>query len=129
MTAWSIDRFIAAAEESSQHAFQSLESIVRTFGSISMMLDSTLFAVFSSFRAVLGVADHFSRLRSHLGRVFSALAIFRTAKWAYHKLLYLLGPFRSHPDALFVLFLLARSHYNHVYSFSIIFARPPSRMT
>ena len=56
-----------------------------------MMLDSTLNAVYSSFRAVLGMADQFSRLRSHLGKVFSALAIFRTAKWAYYKLLYMLG--------------------------------------
>jgi peroxin-13 len=88
-----IDRFIAAAEESTQHAFQSLESIVRAFGSISMMLDSTFNAVHSSFRAVLGMADQFSRLRSHLSRVFSALAIFRTAKWAYLKLLYFMGQY------------------------------------
>lgn len=61
-----------------------------------MMLDSTLNAVYSSFRAVLGMADQFSRLRSHLGKVFSALAIFRTAKWAYMKLLYMLGKLNKH---------------------------------
>jgi peroxin-13 len=79
------------AEESSQPAFQSLESIVHAFGSISMMLDSTLTAVYSSFRAVLGMADQFSRMRTHLSKVFSALAIFRTAKWALHKLFYIFG--------------------------------------
>ena len=79
------------AEESSQPAFQSLESIVHAFGSISMMLDSTLNAVYSSFRAVLGMADQFSRLRTHLSKVFSALAIYRSAKWALHKLLYIFG--------------------------------------
>lgn len=79
------------AEESSQPAFQSLESIVHAFGSISMMLDSTLNAVYSSFRAVLGMADQFSRMRTHLSKVFSALAIFRTAKWALHKLFYIFG--------------------------------------
>lgn len=92
------NRFVAAAEESSRPAFQSLESIVQAFGSISMMLDSTLNAVYSSFRAVLGMADQFSRLRSHLGKVFSALAIFRTAKWAYYRLLYLLGLRRENPN-------------------------------
>ena len=84
-------RFISMAEESSQPAFQSLESIVHAFGSISMMLDSTLNAVYSSFRAVLGMADQFSRMRTHLSKVFSALAIFRTAKWALHKLFYIFG--------------------------------------
>ncbi len=79
------------AEESSQPAFQSLESIVHAFGSISMMLDSTLNAVYSSFRAVLGMADQFSRLRTHLSKVFSALAIYRSARWALHKLLYIFG--------------------------------------
>jgi Peroxin 13, N-terminal region len=101
-------RFIAAAEESTQHAFQSLESIVRAFGSISMMLDSTFNAVHSSFRAVLGMADQFSRLRSHLSRVFSALAIFRTAKWAYLKLLYFMGQYDTKflLSALFCLFIV-----------------------
>ena len=84
-------RFISMAEESSQPAFQSLESIVHAFGSISMMLESTLSAVYSSFRAVLGMADQFSRMRTHLSKVFSALAIFRTAKWALHKLFYIFG--------------------------------------
>lgn len=51
------------------------------------MLDSTLNAVYSSFRAVLGVADQFTRL----GKVLSALTIFRTAKWAYYRLLHLIG--------------------------------------
>jgi len=81
------NRFIAAAEESSQPAFQSLESIVQAFGSVSMMLDSTLNAVYSSFRAVLGMADQFSRL----SKVLSALTIFRTAKWAYYRLLHIIG--------------------------------------
>jgi len=90
------NRFIAAAEESSQPAFQSLESIVQAFGSVSMMLDSTLNAVYSSFRAVLGVADQFTRL----GKVLSALTIFRTAKWAYYRLLQLIGLSRKNPASM-----------------------------
>jgi len=94
------NRFIAAAEESSQPAFQSLESIVQAFGSVSMMLDSTLNAVYSSFRAVLGVADQFTRL----GKVLSALTIFRTAKWAYYRLLHLIGLRKRDPSSMDALF-------------------------
>ncbi|KAK5882040.1 hypothetical protein CesoFtcFv8_020670 [Champsocephalus esox] len=46
-------RFVQQAEESSRGAFQSIESIVQAFGSVSMMLDATFSAVYSSFRAVL----------------------------------------------------------------------------
>ncbi|EDO41172.1 predicted protein, partial [Nematostella vectensis] len=83
--------FVRRAEESSQAAFQSVESIVQAFGSIAMMLESTHFAMFNSFRAVIGAADHFSRLKNHLLSAFGAVAIFRTLKYLYQKLLYMLG--------------------------------------
>ncbi|XP_076064502.1 peroxisomal biogenesis factor 13 isoform X2 [Oratosquilla oratoria] len=85
------DGFVQMAEESSRQAFQSIESIVHAFGSVSMMLESTYHAVYSSFRAVLGVAEHFSRMKSHFGQIFSALAVVRTLRWLYRKLLYLIG--------------------------------------
>ncbi|KAG7171671.1 Peroxisomal membrane protein PEX13-like [Homarus americanus] len=85
------DTFIRLAEDSSRQAFQSIESIVHAFGSVSMMLESTYHAVYSSFRAVLGVADHFSRMKSHFAQIFSALAVVRTLRWLYRKLLYLIG--------------------------------------
>ncbi|XP_069127961.1 peroxisomal membrane protein PEX13-like [Argopecten irradians] len=83
--------FARQAEESSRQAFQSVESIVNAFTSVSMMLDSTFQAVYNSFRAVLGVADNFSRLKMQLGQVFSALAFFRFLRYLYRKLLVLLG--------------------------------------
>jgi len=83
--------FVRVAEESSRQAFQSIESIVQAFGSVSMMLESTYYAVHSSFRAVIGVADHFSRLRQHLAQILSTLAIIRTFKWIIRRLLYLIG--------------------------------------
>ena len=89
--------FARMAEENSRQAFQSIESIVQAFGSVAMMLESTYSAVFNSFRAVIGVADHFSRLKTHLAQVFSALAVIRTLKWLYRKLLVLL---RLHPGGL-----------------------------
>ncbi|KAI4813341.1 hypothetical protein KUCAC02_024673 [Chaenocephalus aceratus] len=84
-------RFVQQAEESSRGAFQSIESIVQAFGSVSMMLDATFSAVYSSFRAVLDVANHLTRLRSHLTRVLSAFALVRTLRYFYRRLQRLLG--------------------------------------
>ncbi|XP_078413025.1 peroxisome biogenesis factor 13 [Cetorhinus maximus] len=84
-------RFVRQAEESSRGAFQSIESIVHAFASVSMMLEATFSAVYNSFRAVLDVANHFSRLRVHFTKVLSAFALIRTLKYLYRKLLRLLG--------------------------------------
>ncbi|XP_040035239.2 peroxisome biogenesis factor 13 [Gasterosteus aculeatus] len=84
-------RFVQQAEESSRGAFQSIESIVQAFGSVSMMLDATFSAVYNSFRAVLDVANHLTRLRSHLTRVLSAFTLVRTLRYLYRRLQRLLG--------------------------------------
>lgn len=83
--------FIRVAEESSRQAFQSIESIVHAFGSVSMMLESTYFAVHSSFRAVLGVADHISRMKGHMTQVVSSMTIIKTLAWFVRRLGFLLG--------------------------------------
>ncbi|BFZ16835.1 hypothetical protein BsWGS_19874 [Bradybaena similaris] len=82
--------FALHAEESSRPAFESIESIVFAVNSVGMMLDSTFQAVYNSFRAVIGVADNFTRLKSQLVQVFSALAFIRTLKYLFRKLLELL---------------------------------------
>lgn len=41
-----LHRFMQLAEDSSRQAFQSIESIVHAFGSVSMMLESTYHAVY-----------------------------------------------------------------------------------
>ncbi|XP_014674570.1 PREDICTED: peroxisomal membrane protein PEX13-like [Priapulus caudatus] len=82
--------FVRIAEDSSRNAFQSIESIVHTVGSVSMMLESTYNALYSSFRAVLGVADHFSRLKNHMTQILSALALVKTLKWVVRQVLVLL---------------------------------------
>lgn len=84
-------RFVQQAEESSRGAFQSIESIVQAFASVSMMLDATFSAVYNSFRAVLDVANHLTRLRAHLTRVLSAFALVRTLRYLYRRLRRLLG--------------------------------------
>ncbi|KAM9155671.1 peroxisome biogenesis factor 13 isoform 2-T2 [Pangshura tecta] len=84
-------RFVQQAEESSRGAFQSIESIVHAFASVSMMMDATFSAVYNSFRAVLDVANHFSRLKIHFTKVFSAFALVRTIRYFYKRMQRLLG--------------------------------------
>lgn len=91
------NRFIQMAQESSMPAFQSIESIVHAFGSVSMMLESTFHAVHSSFQAVLGVAEHFSQMKLQVSQVFSAVAAFRFIKYLYAKFLYLFGLATNNP--------------------------------
>lgn len=90
--------FIRAAEDSSRQAFQSVESLVHAFGSISMMLESTYFALHSSFRAILGVADHFSRLRTQLFQICSSLALIKTIQLFIKRVLYLIGLRQRNPN-------------------------------
>jgi peroxin-13 len=86
------------AEESSRGAFQSIESVVSTIGNIATMLDSTYFALTSSFRAILGLAANFSHLRGFFSRFFSTFAVFRTVVWCYKKLLYMIGLSKQNPS-------------------------------
>ena len=78
-------RFIQLAEASSRPAFQSIESLVLAIGNIANMLDSTFFALTSSFRAILGVAANFGRLRGVFAQFWSTFAIFRSLNWIYRK--------------------------------------------
>jgi peroxin-13 len=91
-------RFIQAAEESSRGAFQSIEQVVSTIGNIATMLDSTYFALTSSFRAVLGLAANFSQMRGFFAKFFSTFTIFRSIIWIYKKLLYMMGLSKTNPS-------------------------------
>ncbi|KAG5884614.1 hypothetical protein JTB14_023812 [Gonioctena quinquepunctata] len=70
---------------------RAVESIVRAFNSIAMMLDNTFFAMTSSFRAVLSVAENFGRLRSMFGHIWYSINIFRFLSWLYRRLMKMLG--------------------------------------
>lgn len=87
--------FLRTAEESSRSAFQSIESVVHAFSAVSAMFESTYYAVYNSFRAVVGVADQFYRLKMHLSSILSAFALVRMLRFLYRKCLYLLGLRRS----------------------------------
>ena len=65
--------FAEQAEMSSRPAFESIGQIVMAFQSVAMMLGSTYEALFSSFRAVIGVADQMT----HMGSMFSAITMLR----------------------------------------------------
>lgn len=78
-------RFIQLAEESSRPAFQSIESLVMAIGNIAAMLDSTFFALTSSFRAILGVAANFGQLRGVFAQFWSTFALIRGISWLYRK--------------------------------------------
>ncbi|XP_067678349.1 peroxisomal membrane protein PEX13-like [Haliotis asinina] len=86
----SMSTFAREAEENSRPAFQAIENVVSAVNSVGMMMDSTFQAVYNSFRAVIGVADNMSRLRSQLVSVISALAFIRTLKYIYRRFLELL---------------------------------------
>lgn len=62
------------------------------------MLESTYFAVHSSFRAVLGVAEHFSRMKGQFSSMVSSLAVIRTLHWFVRRLAYLIGVTQTNPD-------------------------------
>lgn len=79
------NRFIQMAEDSSRPAFQSIESLVMAISNIASMLDSTFFALTNSFRAVLGVAANFGRLRGVFAQFWSTFALFRAVTWMYRK--------------------------------------------
>ncbi|XP_049880111.1 probable peroxisomal membrane protein PEX13 [Pectinophora gossypiella] len=84
-------RFIQMAEESSRPAFDSIQSLVGAVGSVAMMLENTFFALTSSFRAILGVAENFGRLRSLFAQFWSTFAVVRSLNWLVRKLMVLLG--------------------------------------
>jgi peroxin-13 len=74
-------------EERTRSTFQSVESVVGAFASVTMMLESTYFAVQSCFRALLGVAQHFTRLRNYMWGLLGALAILRKLRYWLKRLL------------------------------------------
>jgi peroxin-13 len=83
----SSNSFLRAAEDSSRSAFQSIESVVYAFSAVSAMFESTYLAVYNSFRAVVGVADQFYRLKTHLMNIVSGLAVLKLLKKILRKII------------------------------------------
>ncbi|KAG5328908.1 PEX13 protein, partial [Acromyrmex heyeri] len=85
------NRFQQYAEESTRSTFRIVETVLHTFSSITMLLESTYFALTNSFRAILSVADNIGRLRSTIGQLLSTFALIRVMKWIYRRILFTLG--------------------------------------
>ena len=85
-----VGNFAQLAMDESRSAFSSIESVVNTFRSISIMLESTFSSVYSSFRAVTDVFDHFSRIRTEITAIYPLVLLWRFLKYLYHRLLRLL---------------------------------------
>ncbi|PAV77566.1 hypothetical protein WR25_09839 [Diploscapter pachys] len=80
-------QFARLAEEQSRGAFQSIESVVMAVSSVANMLSSTHNAVYSSFRAVIGVVEQFARLKGQLTSVVVSLSIVRLLIRLWRRLL------------------------------------------
>ena len=85
-----VSNFSQQALDESRSAFSSIESVIHAFRSISFMLESTFTSVYSSFRTVTEVMDHFTRLRMELASIYPIVLLWRFLKYLYHRLLRLL---------------------------------------
>ena len=82
-----MSNFSQLAIDESRSAFSSIESIIHTFRSISLMLESTFTSVYSSFRAVTDIFDYFSRMRSEITLLYPLVLLWRFVKHLYDRLL------------------------------------------
>lgn len=80
------NRFFQYFEESTRPTFRLIETVLHTFSSMTMLLESTYFALTNSFRAVLSVAESVGRLCSTVHQLFSTFALLRFLKWLYRKI-------------------------------------------
>ena len=80
------NRFFQYVEDSTRPTFQLIETVLQTFSSMTMLLESTYFALTNSFRAILSVAENIGRLRSTVGQLFSTFTLIRFLKWLYRKI-------------------------------------------
>lgn len=89
------DPIVNAAAESSRPAFESIQAVVQSFNSVSMMLESTFTAMHMSFQALLSVAENFTRLKMFMMKLYSTIVSFKLARWFLTKLFYLLRMVRG----------------------------------
>ena len=81
------DSMFHGVESLGRGAFESVGSVVQTLSSVSMMLQSTLFAIQNSVQAIGAVADQFNHLRNHL--LETSISIVQLMKYYFRKLLHL----------------------------------------
>ena len=67
-------------EANTRATFQLLDQVVQAFSGFAQMLDSTFYATYSSFNAMIGVVEQFKSLRDYLSQVFSLFSLIKMAK-------------------------------------------------
>ncbi|XP_060826737.1 peroxisomal membrane protein PEX13 [Bombus pascuorum] len=85
------NRFSQYVEENTRSTFQLIEAVLHTFSSMTMLLESTYFALTNSFRAILNVAENVGKLRSTVNQLLSTFALIRFFKWLYRKIVHSTG--------------------------------------
>ena len=90
MTENSESSFVRDAQEGTRTAFSAIETMVRAVGSVAIMLESTYMALSTSFRAIIGLADHFSQLKTSLFGAVAGLTVLNKLRNWLHRLLVLL---------------------------------------
>jgi len=108
------NRFIQIAEENSRSTFQSIESVVNAVLNVAAMLESTYFALTSSFRAVLGVAANFGRLKGLFGQFWQSFALLRWVNWLIKKVLYSLRISKINPGSIALTEAFAAAESGHI---------------
>ena len=78
---------MGGVEDMGRSVFDTVGGVVQTLSSVSVMLQSTLFALQNSVQAVLSVANQFGHLRTNI--IQMCIATIRIVKKYYRKLLYL----------------------------------------
>ncbi|CAF1169362.1 unnamed protein product [Adineta steineri] len=79
--------FTQIALEESRSAFNSIESIIQTFHSITSMFETTFTNIHTSFRTMIDLFDHFTRLRSELTTLYPLVLFWRFFKHIFNRLL------------------------------------------
>ena len=83
-----------------QGPFETVESVVHTVSSVSLLLDSTYNALLASVRSVLAVGEQLSRMRSQFGHLYTALVFSRLVTWCQDHLGWLFGRHSATPDLI-----------------------------
>lgn len=78
---------MGGVEDMGRSVFDTVGGVVQTLSSVSVMLQSTLFALQNSVQAVLSVANQFGHLRTNI--IQMCITTIRIVKKYYRKLLYL----------------------------------------
>lgn len=78
--------------------FDSIYSIVQAFSSVSMMLESTYFALQNTVRAAVGMADQFTRIGTQLRSLLLAFPLLAWLRKYVKRILFWLGVIKVNPN-------------------------------